>query len=239
MALYFNDVSGGQGVCQEMDDQCDSDADSYPLASKARRVNSAVLKLELKAMFCAGGWRFDDTNNGVNQTGLQTLVSGTQEYIFDSTLMFIESVEVLLADGVTWQKLTELDPALISGSPKQYLSLTGLPMQYYKRGNYLGLTPIPVTGSVTLINGLRVTFTRRGSLFTAADTTKTPGIEPTFHELVALMASLPYCKTYKKDRVPQLVLDIQEQTKEFEKYYSSRSKDNSGGGIRFKRINGR
>jgi hypothetical protein len=39
------------------------------------------------------------------------------------------------------------------------------------------------------------------------------------------MAALPYCKTYKKDRVAQLERDIFEETKEMLKFYSSREKD--------------
>lgn len=226
--MQFNDTSTRQGICQEIDSLCDSDATSYTIEDKTRRANTALQELELMALLASGTWQFDDSNQTSNPTGLQTLSTGVQEYAFDSTLLTIERVEVLLADGTTWKALDPLDETQIEGSLTDYLEVTGIPTEYYKRGKFLGLVPIPITGKVTMTNGLKVQFARTASLFTTTDTTKEPGIAGPFHYLIALKASLPYCKTYKKDRVAQLQLDIIEGERKFKRYYESRSKDESG-----------
>lgn len=215
----------GSGIFDEINDLCDSDNNSYPIASKTRRCNTALLDLEMKALMSDGTWQFDDKNYSSLPTGLQTLVDGQAEYDFDSTLLFIERVEVLLSDGITWAPLAPLDETRIKGSIQNYLGVTGRPTQYYKRGNKLGLSPVPKAASMTLVNGLKVYFKRTGALFVTSDTTKEPGIIPSSHILIAQKAALPYCKTYKKDRVAALILDITTCEKQHIRYYSKRAKD--------------
>lgn len=234
--MQFNDTSTELGICQEIDDLCDTNVSSYSLAKKARRANTALLELELLALMASGTWQFDDKNYTSLPTGLKTMVSGTQEYQFDSSLLNIEKVEILLANGTYWQTLNPIDENLKDNA---YLTITGTPLEYYKRGEFIGLTPIPTTGNVTMTNGLRITFSRTGSLFVASDTTKEPGIAAPFHILIAQMSALPYCKTFKKDRVAELVLSIREGKKLLEKYYASRAKDEGGGQMTMARVSGR
>lgn len=227
--MQINDVATQLGVFQEVDALCDSDISSYPVEAKTRRANIALEELELIALMADGKWRFDDKNYSTNPTGLQTLVTGTQEYTFDSTLLILEYVEVLMLDGIHWQRCNPID-ITEEFDPSNQQALTGLPNEYYKRGNKIGLMPIPTTGYVTLTNGLKVTFKRQASLFTASDTTKEPGIASPFHgSLFAKKIALPYCKTYKKDRVSQLQADINEETKLFRSYYANRSNDGEDG----------
>lgn len=223
--MVFNDTAGGQGICQEIDSACDSDVLSHTLEVKTRRANVALQQLELIALQASGAWEFDDSNYSTLPTGLQSLSNGTAEYAFDSTLLEVQRVEVLLADGTTWNKLKPLDERMIPGSLTDYLEIPGVPFEYYKRGKFIGLTPVPETGKVTMTNGLKVYFTRTGSLFTTSDTTKEPGIASPFHILIAKKVAIEFCKTYKKDRVPQLAIDIAVGEKALKEFYSSRRKD--------------
>ena len=70
-------------------------------------------------------------------------------------------------------------------------------------------------------------FKRTASLFTAAgtDTTAVPGIASPYHILLAYMAAIPYCMTYKKDRVALYEKRVDEGIREMIKHYSYREKD--------------
>ncbi len=227
MALAFNDVSGGLGICQEVDDLCDSDVNSYPLVAKARRANTALEDLELKMLMADGTWQFDDANYSSLPTGLQSFVDGQAEYSYDATLLFIERIEILLKDGITWLKLDSMDE-IETPFTQTDLAVQATPSAYYKRGNKFGFNNVPKSTNVTLTNGIKVFFKRTASLFAASDTTKVPGIPSPFHILVAQKTALPYCKTYKKDRVAQLVYDIAEGEKQLKAYVANRGKDEPG-----------
>lgn len=227
--MVFNDVATEQGICQEIDDLCDSDSTSYTIPKKVRRSNTALLDLELKALMADGLWRFDDKNYVSQPTGLMSAVAGQQEYTFDSTLVIIEHIEILLTDGITWQTLDPMDQFDVAQSVQTELGQSATPRRYYKRGNFFGFDGLPQANNMTLTNGIKVYFKRFGALFTASDTTKEPGIVATSHILIAQMASLPYCKTYKKDRVAQLVIDIAAGLKQHCAYYANRNRDERGG----------
>lgn len=226
MGLQFNDVAGGQGICQEVDDLCDSDENSYTLVSKARRANIALEELELTALMADGLWQFDDKNYSSQPSGVQTAVDGQQEYDFDSTLLFIERVEIKDVNGI-WRKLDPMDE-INTPLTQTDLAVQATPSFYYKRGNKFGFDTVPKSTNMTLTNGIKVYFKRTASLFVSTDTTKTPGIASPFHVLIAQKTALPYCKTYKKDRVAQLVLDIDAGEKRFVKYMANRAKDEPG-----------
>lgn len=226
--MQFSDSSTKLGMIQEVDDLCGgTNSTTYPTAAKVRRLNSATEILELLALMADGTWQFDDTNYGSQPSGVQTMVAGTIEYAFDSTLLFFERAEVKDING-NWQPLTQLDEMSIPGAIQQYQTVTGIPTQIYLRGGYMGILPGPSASYVTLTAGLKVYFKRQASLFSASDTTKTSAIASPFHPLLCQMAALPYCRTYKKDRVPGLVIDIKEGQALLKKYYASRNRGATG-----------
>lgn len=225
--MQLNDVSGGQGIFQEIDDLCDSDINSYVGNAKTRRVNIALLDLEMKALMADGQWRFDDTNYAVLPTGIMTAIDGTQTYTFDSTLVMIERIDILLLDGLSWKQLDQIEEIFTQRTPTDQAVQT-TPSGYFKRGNKFTFDTIPKSTNMTLVGGIKVYFKRLGTLFVPSDTIREPGIISTSHILVAQMAALPYCKTYKKDRVPQLILDIKDGMKQHLAYYSNRGRDDRG-----------
>jgi len=82
--------------------------------------------------------------------------------------------------------------------------------------------------AVTLASGIKIEFKRTGSIFTSAEVTtgtKEPGIASPWHITIAKMAALPYCKSYKKDRVTQLERDIAVETASMLKHYGQRERD--------------
>lgn len=235
--MQFN-PGDGSGIVDEINDICDTDNDGYPLTSKVRRVNNATLDLELQALMADGTWQFDDANYGTQPSGVQSAVDGQSEYSFDATLVMVERIEILLKDGITWLELDQYDE--MEGPLTQTdLAVQATPQAYYKRGNKFGFTTVPKSTNMTLASGIKVYFKRVGALLLSTDTTATPGILSTFHPLVCQKASLPYCRSNKKDRVPQLLLDIADGEKKWKAYIANRAKDEGGGQMTMRRTNGR
>ena len=89
----------------------------------------------------------------------------------------------------------------------------------------MSLPPAPTSTSVTLTAGIRVWFQRTADLFTTTDTTQEPGLPSPYHYLIAVWASIPFCKKYYKDRVPGLMRDWDDGVKDMLKHFGKREKD--------------
>lgn len=199
--MQFNDTTNKQGICQEVDDICDTNSTSYPIASKVRRANSAMEEIVADILLADGRWQFDDTNHTTLPIGTGTLQNGVQSYTFSEDFLRVEQVKVKNAAG-EWEVLKPLDNADFADiALEEYFADSGMPTHYDIIGDTIKLYPSPSTSAVTLTNGLKVHFARTVELFTASDTTKEPGFPSPFHIAVAWMTALPHCAAYKKERV--------------------------------------
>jgi len=225
--MVFNDTSTYLGICQEIDQLCDTDTTSYPVAHKTRRVNSALEQVVGWILEADGTWQFDDSNNTDLPIGTQTLVAAQKAYTFNDKFLALISVEVKDASG-NWSILSpidqrEFDPSL---PLDEAFETDGLPIYYDKvSDDTIKLYPGPATASCTLTSGLKVRFKRTAHLFTASDTTAVPGFQSPYHVILAYMASIPYCMTYKPNRVPLYEKKVDELKKGLIKAYSLRQKD--------------
>lgn len=222
--MVFNDSTTKLGICQEIDALCDSDTTSYPVADKTRRVNAALEEVIGDLIALDKNWKFDDSNHTNLPIGTATLVNGQQDYSFDSSVLAVERVEVEDADGV-WHKLSPINEKYIEGALDEYEKTNGLPLEYAVRANSIFLYPTPATASVTLVAGLKVYFQRTAHLFTASDTTAVPGFASPYHIILAYKAALPYCQTYKKDRVPMIVNEISRLERKMFAFASNKMND--------------
>jgi hypothetical protein len=103
-----------------------------------------------------------------------------------------------------------------------FLSGTGVPLYYDKVGNSLFLYPTP---SYSLAAGLKVYYERGPSYFTTSDTTKAPGFNPLFHELVAMWAAYDYASINSLPMVNRIRGEIREMEDQMTGYYLLRDKD--------------
>ena len=208
----------------EINALCDTTDTSYPAADKLRRINAAYEHIVGRLLTIDGRWQFDDSNYTKQPIGYMALVAGQQDYAFDVAFLTIEYVSVLDATG-KYVLLHPIDPDDMRTDPSQFETTDGLPMYYDKIGNSIYLYPKPAAGSVTLARGLKVGFQRTASLFELSDSTKEPGFASPFHALLAYRASLPYCMTYKKDRVPLYLNEAMRLGADCMKFYAKRQKD--------------
>src|SRR3990167_9329299 len=226
--------TNGQDIVSSINDFCDSDSISYPIASKVRNSNIAYEKLIGKILEADGDWQWDDTNYTNLPRGTGTLVEGQETYSFASEYLNIQMIEVLIDSSPdVWHKLKPIDSLDLGDlSPEEYFGQEsdgnpkkGMPEYYDKIGDTIILYPAPAATSVTLASGLRVWFQRTADLFTTSDTTQEPGIPSPYHYLIAVWASIPYCAKYKKDRVAWLEKKWYEGIKNMLKFFGKREKD--------------
>lgn len=205
----------------------DATSTSLPDATFLIYFNAAYEDVVGQILLRDGTWQFDDRNYTDRPVGRTNLVASQRDYSFDSSVLLIEEADVLDNSG-NWQKLIPIDKTQYSEPLDEIYEVAGLPEYYDKEGDSLLLYPAPASGSVTLTNGLRVHFQRTASIFTSAELTtgtKLPGIVLPWHSLLAYKAVLPYCLTYKKDRIPVILREIDRMEKSIHEFYGQREKD--------------
>jgi len=241
---FYDSSKATNAICQEIDRLCDSSDTSYPRLDKTARVNTALERVIGWLINADGTWNFDDANYTTSPIGTATLTSGQHKYTFSDKFLQIEEVDVLDVNGY-FRRLKPFDASEVGQSFEEYFGITssggtdtaqsGFPQYYDKEGNVIKFDRAPTASNATLTSGLRVKFKRTASLFTAVATTATdttvPGFDSTYHSILAYMASIPFCTTYKKDRVAMYlntVGDTEPPTgmkKELIKFYGRKERD--------------
>ena len=229
MQLY--DPTNYRGICQKIDRLCDTTDTSYPRLKKTAEVNDAYETIIGWIIGADGTWQYDDSNYTDLPIGTQTLITTQKTYTFNDKFLEIIQVEVKNSSG-DWEILKPIDQKEFSDDLplEEAFSEDGMPEYYDKVSeDTIKLYPAPKTGSCTLTSGLRITFKRTASLFTPASTTAAdttvPGFASPWHEILAYMAAIPYCMTYKKDRVALYEKKVEELKKGLIDHYSKREMD--------------
>lgn len=198
------------------------------------RNNTAMEEIWVTALTADGRWQLEDANNTDYPGGvaiLSNLVASTKNYAVDVSLIEVEGVSVLGANGI-WRKLLPFDPDDLTNpllDRAQFLNVAGNPYYYDLHGSYVSLYPAPDNGiSVTLTNGLKIYGKRTAQLFTSAEVstgTKVPGFPSPFHSLISYMSALPYAMAYKPARVQFIASEIARKKAELVSFFSRRDKD--------------
>lgn len=222
--MKFYDVSTEDSLVHEAWRLCDADIIKYPLKNITARINQGLDRAWGIITGADGRWQFDDTNYTNFPTGTQDLVAGQSDYSFDSSVLEIEIVSILGVDG-KYRKLLPIDKGDMALDPSVYQVTSSMPLWYDKQGNSIVLYPPPSATATTLTAGLKVYFKRNFQKFTTADTTAEPGFANPYHVLLSYYAALPFCLTYKPERVGMLQGEIARWEMELRKHYSRRAKD--------------
>lgn len=217
-------------INQEARDLCDADITSYPAAALLRRINEAYERIVGWLINADGTWQYDDSNYTDLPIGTQTLVEGQSAYTFNDKFLQIEEVQVKDNEG-KFQIIQPIDQKQYSNfSPlSRDFETDGMPQWYDKiTDDTFKFYPAPTASAVTLANGLKIRFKRTADLYTSAEVTtgtKVPGFTSTYHYILAYMAAIPYCMTYKKDRIALYEKRVDDMKKDLIDHYSSREKD--------------
>lgn len=205
----------------------DADTTTYPAADLLRRINTAYEETVGMILGLDGLWQFDDTNYTSFPVATTALVASQNDYSFDSSMLEIERVEVLDAQG-NYQLLEPIDISQIPYAVSEFYETDGMPAHYDKQGGSLLLYPAPATANVTLAAGLKVYFQRTASVYTSAEVTtgtKQPGFASPYHVILAFKAALPFAMAYKPQRVPLILQRIAALEQGLKEHYGRREKD--------------
>lgn len=214
----------------EARDLCDADTTSYPAATLLRRINQAYEQVVGWLINADGTWQFDDSSYTASPSGTQTLVAGQSAYSFNDKFLQLLEVQIKDING-NWKILTPIDQIEYSNSQplSEAFKTNGLPIYYDKISeDTIKLYPAPAAANCTLADGLKIIFKRTANIFTSAEVTtgtKEPGFASPFHFILAYMAAIPYCMTYKKDRVALYEKRVMDLKKELLSLYALRERD--------------
>ena len=218
---------------QEVRDLCDADTTSLTNATLLRRVNNALEELVGLIINKDGTWQYDDTNFTDLPIGIGSLTSGQSSYSFTSEYLNILEIDILTTGGV-YKRIKPFDAEELGMSYDEWINSStgtppdGFPEYYDKVGDTIRLDRSPTASYATLTNGIKVFFKRTADLFTSAQVTtgtKEAGIASPYHQLIAYMVAIPYCMSYKKDRVAFFQGRVNELKADMLKFYSKREKD--------------
>lgn len=214
-------------IYSEIRKLCDTDSTGYVDADILRRLNAAYEQTVGDLIAADGPWDFDDTNYTDLPIATITMVASQQDYSFSTSQLDIQRVEVLTNTNI-WQPLHPIDKSQIHFALTEYQKTAGLPYEYDKQGGSIFLYPAPSATYTTLASGLKVYFKRSASTFTQGDVTTgtiQPGFASPYHILLAYMVALPYCMSYKKDRVALYQSEVARLHTAMIQFYAHREED--------------
>jgi len=218
--MQFN-PGDGTGCVDEVNDICNSDNNSYPLASKTRRVNQALDRFFTLAMQADGKWVYDDPSYGTDPIQTIDLVNGQQVYdigTFASEVLYILRTEALDSGGEA-HLLDRLDRTFVKTALTEYQNVPGQPTQYDLVGQSIYLYPEPNFDST---DSLKFYFRRNKVSFVDTDTTKTLPVPSLFVNYICRMVSLPYLIEYQKAQKNDIAALIAEDEQKIGQYFFSR-----------------
>lgn len=199
-----------------------SNVNSIPDATMVILVNNALERVESMIMRYDGRWNWDDSNQIDLPIATTSLVTSQQDYSILTSFLNVLRVELKDSNG-NWIKLEPFDQSdLKYQTITDYMKTSGTPRQYDLIGNSIFLYPAP---NYTQADSLKIYYQRPPSYFVAADTTKQPGINPLYHNLIALYASYDYAIANGLKNANQLMASIQVQEDSMEEDYSNRLND--------------
>lgn len=195
---------------------------SFPIAPLTVEANNALDRVVSLILQADTRWQFDDTNNTDLPIGTTGLTTDQQDYTLATTHLEIIRVEVQDTQS-NWIKLVPIDQAdLYDQSLTDYLKASGVPAYYDKIGASVFLYPKP---NYTQSASLKLYFKRGPSYFIVSDTTKTPGFNSLFHDLVAYWTAYNFAVANGKSNAGALMSAIQMREQALLDEYSLRDKD--------------
>ena len=225
--MIYNDDSTKLGIINELVSICfgtsaNDDTTAYPLADKTRDVNKEYENVVSLILQTDNNWRFDDYNNNDLPIATSTLNADQQDYGLNAALHYkILRIEILDSNGNSTQ-LREIDYDDKRGtSMTEFQKTAGIPRFYDLEANSIFLYPKP---NYTKALGLKVYFQRGASYFVSDDTTKTPGFNEMFHEILPLGAGYSWLRNNNPEspKIPLLKADFNELRTNLITFYSSR-----------------
>lgn len=259
MSLVFNDTTTKHGIVQEYEKECgyeygDVSNDPNKLLALVSGANLAFDDYLSLAFGSDSTWPMDDSNFSDYPIITTDLVAGQRDYPFvtDQTGNLILEIAKVFVKQSAAGAYVEASPVNVSAGSDQpqnlrgaasgllyYGGLTGFtnglnvqgtPNRYDKLANGIFLDPIP---NANIPGGLKVYINREPSYFTAADTTKKPGVPGLHHRYFVLKPAVDYARRNGTNNYATLKAELEdfegnEETGvigKIQRYFARRAKD--------------
>ncbi len=206
-----------------------TNASSYPDSILITEANNALDRVTSLILQSDGRWQWDDENNTDLPIATTALVANQQDYSL--AVSHLQETRLEVQDNNTtpqWHKLIPIDQSdLYSQAMVKSSTFGGLPAFYDKIGNSFflydaTLNPAP---NYSQAASLKIYFKRPPSYFVTADTTKSPGFNQLYHELIPLWISYNYAIANGKANATLLMNQIVLKEQALQDDYASRDKD--------------
>ena len=195
---------------------------TLPDVTLVAEANNALERVVSLINSCDNRWQFDDSNNSDLPIAIADLLASQQDYSLATSHLSITRAEIKDTNG-NWQKLIPIDQTdVYNQSLTDYLKGVGVPTYYDKLGNSVFLYPPP---SYSQSGSLKLYFERGPSYFATSDTTKTPGFNTLFHDLIPLWIAYNYGISNGKANANAIMAEITTKEDALKEYYALRGKD--------------
>lgn len=219
--MQFNESTNNSGIVQEVWELSGTDTNSYPLKSVTRNVNNWLKLVQSWILGADGRFQYDDSNYTDLPIATTDLVSGQDNYSFDSTWLEIIKVEAAQDSTVSvWNVLKPFDVNDVYNY-SEFQKNSGVPSFYDVIGSSVILKP---ASNFNATAGLKFYFKRKASEFASTDTTKEPGFASPYHRILSLGAAYDYCMSNSVRNPQGLRNEIEVLKQELLKHYSRRDK---------------
>jgi len=223
--MVFSDTTNQTGLIQYLDAKVSTGGANgwFTLEEKTAYLNRALDYVASIVEECDRSWTFDDNNYSTHAIATTDLIQGLTNYTLDFKHLEVTAVEVL--NNGEWLRLNPVDVEKLDGSITDYKKTPGIPQEYDLKGNSLWIYP---RSNEAVTAGLKLHFKRNMDYFVKTDTTKEPGFDRRFHELVGLKASLDWSidKELAKQKSFKIMLD--EMVMKLKEAYNRREKETVG-----------
>ena len=211
-----------------------TDTTSYTSTDWVRSAKTYCRKAGYLAWQNASGWKFDDSNYTSLPIATTTLVNGQGDYAMPTGILDIDRVEVL-DDSGDYKLLNRMTKKEVKEyAISEYYKTDGLPKYWYPEGNSIFLKPEPATGSVTMVEGLKLYLSRDITAPTMTtgngalrEIITSPGFQVSFHPYVAIGCAVDYgvSKNYTQQKMDNLRASFREYESGIADYYSRRDRE--------------
>lgn len=191
----------------------------YSLADRTRNMNVAWDEAVAELYKADPNHLWDDTTNTDFPIATTALVSGLDHYTMLDASLVVHRVRIKDTNGA-WVTLV---PRLRREITDSELNSTGVPSKYYKLAEAIFPISVPNYGAA---GGVELTFQRGGNHFVVADTTKSPGFNSQFHQILSIKAAKRYAiANGMSEKVNSLTEMENETNQKMVEHYQLRSPD--------------
>ena len=233
--MQFNDTTNKSGIIQRIEfttglpDGAIS-GDSTQLAYFTSLVNEVYYDVVTERMRAQDTWDFDDTNWTDYAVATTPLVAGQRDYSLqtDPNMFKIKRIDVSY-DGSTYYRANATDSGRfefgIGNDSDVDSQFSKTEPAYDVKADYIWLYPRAEAADVTAGGKIRAEYTRVLDVFTTADTSQEPGIDPMWHDLIALGAAMKYAAMRNHENTKSLKVLYDERMAAMREYYARKQDD--------------